>query len=459
MGVLLLAGLVWWWAWEGDAPRRRGARARPVRGAVGEAAVPARVAQVMESPAPAAAAAVATSEALPYRIVEVSVEPARICRDQQVVVRMRAEHDEGRAEWLLPLIGGKLGWQVALVLPGAAPGRVEIPVSIGEPLTGGRVTGAGVVEVMDCEARGAALWLAADQAGEREEAVRFTGRFAAGREAAARFGWDFGDGSARVTTTEVRARHDFPDEEARGPGRRISTYLVRVEALSARGEVLARGVIDVSFRNRFEELEESDGRVQLEVLYQPHPRVTADGDQVIEVTLKNLAAEESARLEALEYRLVPCAPGEVARQVHPVSDVFAEAVVPARGSVRGQLRWPRGARRDVCNVDVSVRGRSEPGGLGVGGVFSMRTRVEVGQGAVAVTDPAQVAALERAVGLLGGGPGAVVTREQLERLADEGQLERLDWTPPRPPPLGAGVGAGAQDGSSMMSMGSLGSSR
>jgi hypothetical protein len=366
---------------------------------------------------------------LPYRIAEITVDKPVVCRGEKTIVRLRAEHDEGKADWLLPAIGGRIGWAVSMVVPGTKAGRYRIPVQLSDPDGSGPgemapyVQKGAFVEVKDCDTP-ASVWILPSQESSVEEDFRFKAAFHSGDprgdETAASYVWSFGDGSPKAVTKEPVSRHLYPSEEERGPGRRVFTYLVVVDALDGKGKVLATGSTDVWLRNRIEELQRSEHRLQLIVSYHPHPSADSVGNRFIEVTVRNLSVDETARLSSLEYRLVPCESSASTRvENHPVSDVFTGALVAPRGSLAGRLKWAKDAPDDVCNVDVSIRGASEPSALPIEGVFSMRARVD-GVGLTAVADPILAAGVKQAMQKLGR---SYVTREDLERLVASGELD------------------------------------
>ena len=200
---------------------------------------------------------------------------------------------------------------------------------------------------MDCDAP-LALWVSAQQPTSIEEDARFhAAALASDGDAGAAFQpasyrWDFGDGSSRVTTKGPDAAHVFPNEEVRGPRKRVFTYLVKAEALDSSGGVLLTGVVDIYLRNRHEELKASNRRLQPQVVYHPELDTEPDGSRVIEVVLKTLDDTETANLTSLEVRHVPCTPGPQPPSAdhRPVADVFRASSVRPRGSISGRLRWP-----------------------------------------------------------------------------------------------------------------------
>lgn len=367
---------------------------------------------------------------LPFRIVDVTVDKPEVCRGERVMVSVRAEHDEGKADWLVPAIAGRVGWSVSLVVPGSKPGRYKIPVQVGDP---GRApagapidyvqTGAYVV-LKDCEGA-MSLWVTSQQPTPDEEDVRFRATLFGSAPGAPReqprvasYVWSFGDDSPSTTTTTPDERHVFPNEEARGPGKRIFTFVVRVEARDESGAVMATGKLDVNLRNHHEELKLTDRRLQLIVVFHPEPKKEESGERTVDVTLKNIDPVETANLSALEFRLMPCAADQAPSvQRRSVSEVFRSASVLPRGALEGRLRWSKTDSAEVCNVDVSVIGTSHPSGFTVGGAFSMRTGYDLGVDVV--DDPDQSKGIARAMALL---HKSFVTQEDLEGLVKAGDL-------------------------------------
>jgi hypothetical protein len=340
---------------------------------------------------------------LPFRIVDVTVDKPEVCRGEQTVIRVRAEDDRGTADWLLPTIGGKTGWAVVMAPPGHAAGRYKIGVVVTDP-EGGAPDDAqppyqragAYITLKDCDAP-AVLRVTLAKAGEAEEDLRLAAAYhGAPGEIPASYVWDFGDASAQTTTKEREARHLFPSEEERGPGKRVFTYLIHVDALDASGKVLASGVKDVWLRNRKEELKHTMHVLQLMAEFPPMPRKEENGDRVLDIKLKNIDMTETANITNLEYRLGPCdgkATAEI--QQHSAGDVFPAGSVPPRGTLQGQLRWPAGSSDAVCFLDVAIHGTSSPGKLAVGGGFSMRTQIVSGVGAIPIGNPEQSRALAK----------------------------------------------------------------
>jgi hypothetical protein len=172
-------------------------------------------------------------------------------------------------------------------------------------------------------------------------------------------------------------------------------------------------------RNRLEELKQSDHRIQLYAVFHPEPATDADGARFIDVVLKNLDAKETASLASLAFRQVPCTPTPAppTAESHPVAEVFRDASIPPRGSISGRLRWPKDGPAEVCHLDVSAEGSSQPGGFSVGAEFSMRVGSD--HGVETVADPDQAAAIGKAMAIL---HKTYVTPQDLERLVASGEI-------------------------------------
>jgi hypothetical protein len=393
-------------------------------------AMPARALQFREIAKPT----------LPFRITGVSVDKPEVCRGERTVVRVRATHDEGKVGRLVPVINGRVGWAVSVLVPGATPGNYKIPVRVGDPSRNApgepveyQQTSASIV-LKDCDAP-SSLWLTSRQPSSIEESVWLRATWLdgnsqprpPGREPVS-YVWDFGDGSPKVRTQNPEVRHLFPSEEERGPGKRVFSYLVNAELLDPTGQTLADGMLDITLRNRIEELKYTDHRLQLRAEFHPHPRIDSDGSAVMDVLLKNLDPEETARLTDMEFRRVSCsANGATQIEPHAVAEVFDGASVPPLGTISGKLRWPNNDSNDVCHIDVSIKGISQPGGLTVGGTFSMRVRLDQDQGVEQIRDSAQAAEIKKAMSLLNK---RQVTLEDLARLVETGQISESVLHPP-----------------------------
>jgi hypothetical protein len=393
---------------------------------------------------------------LPFRITRVTVDKPEVCRGERTVIRVEAQDDQGNADMLVPTIAGKVGWIASVVVPGDAPGPYKIPVRLGDPDRGDRTqelkdfqqTGA-FVTLKDCDAPRALLVTFKQHTSVEEDAKFHATVVGAGAAAAASgaptpptpsaFRWDFGDGSGLVTTKGPDAWHLFPDEEQRGPRKRVFSYLVKAEALDGAGKPLLNGSTAFYVRNRLEELKKTDHRLQLLVVFHPEPVVDADGSRHIDVVLKNLDVDETAHLDALQFRRAKCGGvGVTPDERHSVGDVFGESVVRPRESIHGQLRWPKDGPDDVCHLNVSIEGTSQPGGLTVGGGFSMRTGFD--DGAQAAADPAQSAAIKKAMEML---HKSYVTQQDLEGLVQSGDLPSSVLRIPSKPSRGAPTPPGA----------------
>jgi hypothetical protein len=287
--------------------------------------------------------------------------------------------------------------------PGHAPGRYKIGVVVTDPESGASgdpqppyQRAGAYVTLKDCDAP-AVVRVNISKGGEAEEDIRFAAAYYGARgEVPASYVWDFGDDSASTTSKDRTTQHLFPSEEQRGPGKRVFSYLVHVDARDASGKVLASGVKDVSIRNRQEEVKHTLHVLQLVAEFPPVPRTEANGDKVSDIKLKNIDMTETANITSLEYRLGPCdGKATPETQQHSATDVFPAAVVPPRSTLQGTLRWPSGSDEGVCFLDVTIHGTSEPGKLGVGGGFSMRTQINAAAGAMPIGNPEQASALAK----------------------------------------------------------------
>jgi len=383
-----------------------------------------------------------TSSALPFQIAGVWVDKPEVCRGERTVVRVRATHAQGNAAWLVPSINGRVGWAVSVIAPDSTPGKYQIPVRLGDPdrrspgqRAAYRESSASIV-LKDCDTP-ASLWLTSTQPFPNEEVVwlRATRRGPspdpdAPSRLQAWYVWDFGDGSPKLRTKNPEARHLFPNEEERGPGQRVFTYLVKAELFDQEGRVLADGALDFTLRNRLEELKYTDHRLQLRSEFQPHPRIDSDGASVIDVVLKNLDGEETADLTGLDLHQLPCSmdgPSRIDRRA--IQEVFDAGSVPPRGAIAGRLRWPKDAAADVCNLDVSIHGTSRPSGLTVGATFSMRLRLD--QGVDVVSDRQDTAEIRKAMTLI---DKPYVTLDDLVDLIASGQISESALQAWRLPP-------------------------
>jgi hypothetical protein len=378
---------------------------------------------------------------LPYRIADITVDKLSVCRGEKVTIGIRAEHDEGKADWLLPNVGGKLGWTVSMVLGGTKPGRYRIPVELTDP-DNAPATGpakyqqtSAYIELKDCELT-AALAVGVRRASQRVEDSIVVAKYSSkAGDKPASYVWDFGDGSTLVTTAEPTTRHMYPNEEQRGSGRRVFTYVIKGSALDASGKLLATGRADLSLRNRAEEDEHTRHRIDLMADYSPLPVTDKNGDHALDVTIRNLSTSETAVLTSLEYRVLSCEADATAKiENHGAGDIFPDANVPPRGSVAGHLVWPADST-GVCTVDVMVTGTSQPSGYPAYASFSMRVRLE-GPGIDRFTDPDKGAALSQAMALLHKN---FVTPDDVEKLVSEGQMDPAvakTLLPAKPAPSG-----------------------
>ncbi|HEY6464161.1 MAG TPA: PKD domain-containing protein, partial [Polyangiaceae bacterium] len=281
---------------------------------------------------------------LPYRITNVTVDKPSVCRGEKATIRVEAEDYEGKADWLLPNIGGRTGWAISMVVPGSKPGKYKIPVQITDPdaapvgKSAAYQQASAFVELKDCDLS-AFLGVGVQQASARVEDVRAHARFhSTDNDTPASYVWDFGDGTGKTTTTDPEMRHKYAGEQERGPGRRVFSYVIKAVALDARGNVLASGVADFSLRNLAEEDERTRHRIDLMADYSPISSTDSDGDHVLDVAIRNLSAGESATLQSLEYRVFSCeANAAPAVETHGAGDVFSDTTVPPRGAVHGRM--------------------------------------------------------------------------------------------------------------------------
>ena len=364
---------------------------------------------------------------LPYRITNVTVDKPSVCRGEKATIRVEAEDYEGKADWLLPNIGGRTGWAVSMVIPGTKPGKYKIPVQITDPDTApvGKPAkyqqASAFIELKDCD-QAAVLGVGAQQASSRVEDVRAHAVYhSTSNDTPASYAWDFGDGSGKVTTAAPETRHKYAGEQERGPGRRVFSYVIKADALDARGNVLASGVADLSLRNLAEEDERTRHRIDLMADYSPVASTEGNGDHVLDVAIRNLSAGESATLQSLEYHVFSCEPKAAPTvETHGAGDVFTDTTVPPRGSVRGHMVWPAGSS-GVCKVDVSVSGTSNPSGYPAFAAFSMRVSLDgPGVDRFPGDDTGRSAAIETAMAKLHKN---FVTREDVEQLLAQGDLD------------------------------------
>jgi hypothetical protein len=320
---------------------------------------------------------------LPFRITDVILDKTSVCRGEKVTITIKAEDDRGLADWLLPNIMGKAAWTATMVVPGRTPGRFKFPLSLmdpdhppaeGEPFK--QETGA-FVELKDCDATNT-LGVGVGKSGGAVEDVIVGAKYhSSSGDSPASYLWDFADGTAPITTKDPKVRHVFPNEVTRGPGKRVTTYLIKASALDSSGTVLANGVVDFSLRNKIEEDERTRHSLELFAQYNFISTTDADGNHTMDVTLWNWSAKQTAVLKSLEYHLQNCE-GKQAHstiETHGVGEVFSGGSVPPRGSVSGRMVWPAGSK-DVCTADVQVTGVSEPFGDPVTASFSMQVLLE-----------------------------------------------------------------------------------
>lgn len=362
----------------------------------------------------------------PFRISDVTIDKPEVCRGERALVSLKATHQQGQAELLVPSINGRVGWAVSVVAPGVTPGTYDIPIQLGDPRSsapGEPVDHEQVsahIRVRDCDVP-ASLWLSSRQPTSIEEDVRlrvtWLGATPDTESRAQIYVWDFGDGH-EVSTTTTEVRHVYPDEEERGTDKRVFTYVIQAEAFDRQGHSLARGKLALTLRNHVEELKYTDHRLQLVARYHPYPEVAPDGAPFINVSLTNLDPQETADLTSLEFRAVPCGSGESRVERHEVVEVFDQSQIPPRGTINGRLFASPAISPDTCHLDVSVSGGSLPSKLDVGGNFSMRVRMD--DAAVEeVLDSKRKAEIETALALL---QKPYATLEDLADLVQRGRL-------------------------------------
>lgn len=362
----------------------------------------------------------------PYRVSDVTIDKTEVCRGERALVSVKATHDQGEAELLVPSISGRVGWAVSVIAPGAAPGMYDIPIQLGDPRSS--EPGAPVdyeqarahIRLKDCEAP-TSLWLSSRQPTAVEEDVRlratWLGVTADAESRAQSYVWDFGDGH-EMRTTAAEVRHVFPDEEERGPDMRVFTYVIQTEAFDGQGHSLARGKLALTLRSHVGELKYTDHRLQLVARYHPHPQVAPNGAQFIDVNLTNLDSQETAQLTSLTFRAMPCGSGESRVEWHEVTEVFDQSQIPPRSSISGRLFASAATSPDTCHLDVSVSGSSSPSKLDVGGDFSLRVRLD-DDAVEEVLDSTRKAEIETALALL---HKPYATLEDLADLVQSGRL-------------------------------------
>ena len=420
--------------------------ARSPDGVERTAAITLRVGTIAYVGSEAAPPATAPRPELGFEVADIEVEKETICRGEPTQIRITARRAGGDEGWLVPSVDGKVGWTVPYSRLAGAAGTYRVPIRLLDPEggAGAYVDDSAYVEVKDC----VAPWVVIVQArrflvGGEERGVDLTATLRDGPTweafglatherdgargapvspvaTAASWRWELGDGDV-VTTRTPFLRHELPDEEARGMDGLVDSYTVRAIALDADGRELGAGVVAVSLINRTAELKRTAHRLQLAARHAPVPATGAGGARYLDVTLRNIDGEETARLESMSMRTITCAEADGGVRAVGVESVFPERVIPPGGEITGRVTWPAKQAPDVCFVNVAVTGRTAPGDYEVVGYFSL----EVGRSrtATTVTDPARVAALREVTRALGD-PRVPITPEVIRRLENQGKIRR-----------------------------------
>lgn len=388
------------------------------------------------------------SDELPFRIADVHVDKPKICRGEEALISIRAEHDQGEELWLNPVIGHESAWDVTFRPPGwphEKVGTYAVPISLVHPETGQRFDSRVYIEVEDCVAPYELLVWKTDDPIE-PEAFEFNARLfrrenwvspspildqadesrqLPPQAHADHYVWDFGDGET-TTTNQPLVYHKFPSEKDRAPDESSGYYLVRVEAYDQQGKLLASTQNSVKFYNTYANLKHSNNVIQLKSLLGTLAQPDGNERPIVDVKLMNLDRYETAYLDTLIYRLIPCHDNDEPReQSGHANEIFQEMSVGPRAVIRGKLRWPEWGHPKgdgPCRVDVQVTGHTRPSGMDV--VASLSIELGMDENVQRISDPKRKAILKKAFDLLQHKGINHVTLEDLNQLEREGKIPK-----------------------------------
>lgn len=387
-------------------------------------------------------------EDAPFAIAEVVLEKDTVCQGEESLITVvpEADDDEVRKR-LVPVIRGKPGWSYPFNSIGREPAVYPIHVLLRDDATKQMVNTSAYIEVKDCVAP---IYMRVnhyqDPTSTRPEFRLFratigpgpaTDKFLKDPRGATRapaldpppasYRWDFGDG-ATLVTTEPTARHQFPYEGDR-PGGASAQFIVRVQALDAKGKPIAKARTAVGLINMHEHLKARSSILQLIARYQSLPKQDEDGRRYVDVTLINWDARETAVLDRLEATDLPCkdTTDEPAPHTVPVSSVFKATSIPPQGTLRGRVYVdPKvfGPGK-TCIRKLEVKGSSQPGDLDVQAYF--RVTGHVNKRDLKPPTRSQKDVINAAFRVMYGefGPsksGATITLEDIARLEREGKI-------------------------------------
>jgi hypothetical protein len=387
-----------------------------------------------------ASAPVSPSVALPFEIAEVWVEKKEVCQGESSRIKVTPHDRRGEEKWLRPNVNHQQAWDITFIPTLAQTGVQRIPITVMDDRLGrDMVETFASIDVKDCVVPYPMYVrfesVPPDDAYVAFATLVFSGpawrtwlhgdsatRGPAPRVAPVRYRWDFGDGQT-TTTSEPTPRHHYPSQEDR-PDERITSYLVRVEALDAAGNTMATASTTVALYNTIRALAEDHATLQLVSTVPPGPAATAhDKSRTVTATLRNIDSSETARITGLLEKRVPCSGKDAeVRHLQPSAVLAGDTVAPL-GSVTGTLTIPASELDGICSVAIEVEGKSTPGDLRVTGVFALDTGKREGQRLTREQAAVLATARERL-----GNP-AVVSLADIHRLEDDGVIPKGVLTP------------------------------
>jgi hypothetical protein len=365
----------------------------------------------------------------PVAIDEVTVEKAEVCEGEENLVTVKAHAAERTGEpFLHAVIAGHPGMRV--VVRGNANPRVGAEAKV---IVFGRDRQATTADVPPFLVKACKvdhqLFIAQRTLPNRDAEFELTARVdpfgASAPFRAARYEWEFGDGTTSVTPAPVE-RHDY----SRRPQDRLrSELLVRVTALSASGaRVEGRTTIEL-LNPSFESLAEKgvvkvyadleprfpvQGERQRVRLWHPY-QSTVKIEHVRRLTLRRAAPAAAAEIEV---RLPPIHPGETV-------EAGALSLEPGPDSRSGRAS---DEGDDVVGVEFYLEGKTDDGFRAAGNFALMRPPRPPTRAAHQMVSALQTARIVRARQLLGHD---YVTDEDIWRLEREGKLSDLQVGPER----------------------------